>query len=111
MVTLSAGTYLLDKGLKLPNYTRLVGQGQDISTIKLSTKAPRETIALTNLKMSGEARCISIEDLAVNGNKKKDFQGKLPLAQEHLMIMKHQVVGVYQVILDMRELRKLLLKC
>lgn len=75
MVTLSAGTYLLDKGLKLPNYTRLVGQGQDISTIKLSTKAPRETIALTNLKMSGEAKCISIEDLAVNGNKKERFPG------------------------------------
>lgn len=73
MVTLSAGTYLLDKGLKLPNYTRLVGQGQDISTIKLSTKAPRETIALTNLKMSGEAKCISIEDLAVNGNKTARF--------------------------------------
>lgn len=76
MVTLSAGTYLLDKGLKLPNYTRLVGQGQDISTIKLSTKAPRETIALTNLKMSGEAKCISIEDLAVNGNKKERFPGQ-----------------------------------
>ncbi|MFG0935311.1 peptidase G2, partial [Staphylococcus sp. 231237_7MaSpsaltlick] len=53
-------------------------QGQDISTIKLSTKAPRETIALTNLKMSGEARCISIEDLAVNGNKKERFPGQTP---------------------------------
>lgn len=72
-VNLSAGTYLLDKGIKLPNYTRLVGQGQDISTIKLSTKAPRETIAITNLKMSGEARCISIENLAVNGDKMNRF--------------------------------------
>ncbi|MCM3071738.1 peptidase G2 [Staphylococcus equorum] len=72
-VNLSAGTYLLDKSIKLPNYTRLVGQGQDISTIKLSTKAPRETIAITNLKMSGEARCISIENLAVNGDKMNRF--------------------------------------
>lgn len=72
-VNLSAGTYLLDKGIKLPNYTRLVGQGQDISTIKLSTKAPRETIAITNLKISGEARCISIENLAVNGDKMNRF--------------------------------------
>lgn len=75
-VNLSAGTYLLDKGIKLPNYSRLVGQGQDISTIKLSTKAPRETIAITNLKMSGEAKCISIEHLAVNGNKKARFPEK-----------------------------------
>lgn len=74
-VNLSAGTYLLDKGIKLPNYTRLVGQGQDISTVKLTTKAPRETIAISNLKMSGEARCISIENLAVNGNKKERFPG------------------------------------
>ncbi|MDW8564718.1 peptidase G2 autoproteolytic cleavage domain-containing protein [Staphylococcus shinii] len=72
-VNLSAGTYLLDKGIKLPNYSRLVGQGQDISTIKLSTKAPRETIAITNLKMSGEAKCISVEHLAVNGNKTARF--------------------------------------
>ncbi|MGX5789883.1 peptidase G2 autoproteolytic cleavage domain-containing protein [Staphylococcus equorum] len=72
-VNLSAGTYLLDKGIKLPNYTRLVGQGQDISTIKLSKKAPRETIAITNLKMSGEAKCISIENLAVNGDKMNRF--------------------------------------
>ncbi|WP_426429056.1 peptidase G2 autoproteolytic cleavage domain-containing protein [Staphylococcus equorum] len=72
-VNLSAGTYLLDKGIKLPNYSRLVGQGQDISTIKLSKKAPRETIAITNLKMSGEAKCISIEHLAVNGDKMNRF--------------------------------------
>lgn len=75
-VTMSGGTYLLDKGIKLPNYTRLVGQGKDITTIKLSTKAPRETIAVTNSKMSGEARCISVEDFAINGNKVARFNEK-----------------------------------
>ena len=49
MVTMSAGTYLTT-GLKLPNNSRLVGQGKDITTIKLMDETPAENIGITNIK-------------------------------------------------------------
>lgn len=68
MVTMSAGTYLTT-GLKLPNNSRLVGQGKDITTIKLMDETPAENIGITNLKMSGFAENISVENFSFNGNK------------------------------------------
>lgn len=67
-VTMSGGTYLTT-GIKMPNNTRLVGQGKDITTIKLMDSTPAENIGVTNLKMSGNAENISLESFSFNGNK------------------------------------------
>ncbi|MCP6646210.1 hypothetical protein NL493_29120, partial [Klebsiella pneumoniae] len=69
-VTMSAGTYKV-YGLKLPNNTRLVGQGKDITTIKLADEAPAETVVITNLSMGGNAKNIAIENFSVDGNRKR----------------------------------------
>lgn len=68
LVTMSAGTYLTT-GIKMPNNSRLVGQGKDITTIKFMDSTPAENIGITNLKMSGNAKNISLENFAFDGNK------------------------------------------
>ncbi|NJI03686.1 glycoside hydrolase family 55 protein, partial [Staphylococcus agnetis] len=68
MVTMSAGTYLTT-GIKMPNNSRLVGQGADITIIKFMDNTPAENIGITNLKMSGYAKNISLENFSFNGNK------------------------------------------
>lgn len=67
-VTMSAGTYLTT-GIKMPNNSRLVGQGKDITTIKFMDITPAENLGITNLKMSGNAENISLESFSFNGNK------------------------------------------
>lgn len=67
-VTMSGGTYLTT-GIKMPNNSRLVGQGKDITTIKFMDITPAENIGITNLKMSGNAENISLENFSFNGNK------------------------------------------
>lgn len=67
-VTMSGGTYLTT-GIKMPNNSRLVGQGKDITTIKFMDETPAENIGITNLKMSGGAENISLESFSFNGNK------------------------------------------
>lgn len=67
-VTMSGGTYKV-YGLRLPNNTRLVGQGKDITTIKLADDAPADAIVVTNLSMGGNAKNIAIENFSVNGNR------------------------------------------
>lgn len=67
-VTMSGGTYLTT-GIKMPNNSRLVGQGKDITTIKFMDITPAENIGITNLKMSGNAENISLESFSFNGNK------------------------------------------
>lgn len=68
LVTMSAGTYLTT-GIKMPNNSRLVGQGKDITTIKFMDSTPAENIGITNLKMSGNAQNISLENFTFDGNK------------------------------------------
>ncbi|MCY1572436.1 peptidase G2 [Staphylococcus pettenkoferi] len=67
-VTMSGGTYLTT-GIKMPNNSRLVGQGKDVTTIKFMDETPAENIGITNLKMSGGAENISLESFSFNGNK------------------------------------------
>ncbi|MEJ7420143.1 hypothetical protein WL546_12900, partial [Staphylococcus warneri] len=55
--------------IKMPNNSRLVGQGKDITTIKFMDETPAENIGITNLKMSGGAENISLESFSFNGNK------------------------------------------
>ncbi|MDU3707043.1 peptidase G2 [Staphylococcus lugdunensis] len=68
LVTMSAGTYLTT-GIKMPNNSRLVGQGKDITKIKFMDNTPAENIGITNLKMSGAAKNISLENFEFDGNK------------------------------------------
>lgn len=68
LVTMSAGTYLTT-GIKMPNNSRLVGQGKDITTIKFMDSTPAQNIGITNLKMSGNAQNISLENFTFDGNK------------------------------------------
>lgn len=67
-VTMSGGTYKV-YGLKLPNNTRLVGQGKGITTIKLADDAPADAIVVTNLSMGGNAENIAIENFSIDGNR------------------------------------------
>lgn len=67
-VTMSGGTYLTT-GIKMPNNSRLVGQGKDITTIKFMDSTPPENIGITNLRMSGHAENISLENFTFDGNK------------------------------------------
>lgn len=67
-VTMSGGTYLTT-GIKMPNNSRLVGQGKDITTIKFMDSTPAENIGITNLRMSGHAENISLENFTFDGNK------------------------------------------
>lgn len=67
-VTMSAGTYKI-YGLKLPSNTRLVGQGKDITTLRVADDAKNDVIGVTNANMSGYAKNISIESFTLDGNK------------------------------------------
>ena len=70
-VTMSAGTYLTT-GIKMPNNSRLVGQGKDITTIKFMDITPAENLGITNLKMSGNAENISwkvFHSMVINSDK------------------------------------------
>lgn len=74
-VNMSAGIYLTT-GIKMPNNSRLVGQGKEITTIKFMDSTPAENIGITNLKMSGSAKNISLENFTFDGNKTRQG-GKL----------------------------------
>ncbi|MCJ1787218.1 peptidase G2 [Staphylococcus warneri] len=77
LVTMSAGTYLTT-GIKMPNNSRLVGQGKDITTIKFMDSTPAENIGITNLKMSGFAENISLEKFSFDGNKFRQSKSLKP---------------------------------
>lgn len=72
-VHMTAGTYKIKNGIKLPSNSVLSGEGKDISIIKLSDDSPRETIAITNEDMTGNAHNIAIKSLSVYGNKEARF--------------------------------------
>ncbi|MFS4466032.1 peptidase G2 autoproteolytic cleavage domain-containing protein [Staphylococcus haemolyticus] len=67
-VNMSAGLYRVT-GIKMPNDSRLVGQGKGITTIKLADNTPKENLGITNLKMSGNAKNIGLENFTFDGNK------------------------------------------
>lgn len=72
-VHMTAGTYKIRNGIKLPSDSVLSGEGKDISIIKLSDDSPRETLAITNEDMTGNAHNIAIKSLSVYGNKEARF--------------------------------------
>lgn len=76
-VNMSAGTYLTT-GIKMPNNSRLVGQGKDITTIKLMDSTPAENVGITNLRMSGTAQNISLESFTFDGNKTRQNSSLKP---------------------------------
>ncbi|WEN70359.1 peptidase G2 autoproteolytic cleavage domain-containing protein [Staphylococcus sp. NRL 16/872] len=76
-VNMSAGAYIVT-GIKIPNNTRLIGQGKDITTIKLANNTPAENCGITNLKTSGNAENISIENFTFDGNKFRQGGGLKP---------------------------------
>ncbi|WP_426458410.1 peptidase G2 autoproteolytic cleavage domain-containing protein [Staphylococcus nepalensis] len=65
---MTAGNYKV-MGIKLPNNTVLSGEGEDITTIKLSDDAPAENIVITNEDMTGQATNVGIKNFTVDGNK------------------------------------------
>lgn len=67
-LTMSSGTYLTT-GFKLPNNTRIVGQGENLTTIKFMDSTPAANIGITNLKMNGKAKNIVLENFGFDGNK------------------------------------------
>lgn len=76
-VNMSGGTYLVT-GIKMPNNSRLVGQGKDITKIKLMDSTPAENCGITNLKMSGMSKNISLENFEIDGNKFRQGGGLKP---------------------------------
>lgn len=75
-VHMTAGTYKIKDGIKLPSNTILSGEGEDISIIKLADDSPRETLAVTNLDMDGSAHNIGVEAFTIEGNKEARFPGE-----------------------------------
>ncbi|MGO2207374.1 MAG: peptidase G2 autoproteolytic cleavage domain-containing protein [Staphylococcus xylosus] len=72
-VHMTAGTYKVKNGIKLPNNTVLTGEGKDITTIILSEDSPRETITVANEDMTGNAQNIAIYGFTTHGNKEARF--------------------------------------
>ncbi|WP_337227877.1 peptidase G2 autoproteolytic cleavage domain-containing protein [Staphylococcus succinus] len=70
-VHMTAGTYNIKNGIKLPSNTVLSGEGKDITIIRLSDDSPRETLAVTNEDMTGSSENISVESFTIQGNKER----------------------------------------
>lgn len=73
---MTAGTYKIKNGIKLPNNTVLTGEGKDVTTIILSEDSPRETITVANEDMTGNAHNIAIDGFTTHGNKEARFPGE-----------------------------------
>ncbi|MBU0437750.1 peptidase G2 autoproteolytic cleavage domain-containing protein [Staphylococcus succinus] len=70
-VHMTAGTYKIKNGIKLPSRTLLSGEGERVTVIKLSDDSPRETIPVSNKDMDGTAEYIGTKDYSVDGNKER----------------------------------------
>lgn len=68
-VHMTAGTYKIKDGIKLPSNTVLSGEGIDITTIELSDDSPRKTVTISNKEMDGHAHNIATKDFTIHGNK------------------------------------------
>ncbi|MEC0387664.1 peptidase G2 autoproteolytic cleavage domain-containing protein [Bacillus velezensis] len=73
-LNLSAGTYIV-KGVKLPSWTYLIGQGKGVTTLKLHEDTPAGEWVITNSDHSGGNRNICVEGMTLDWN--PDRQGGL----------------------------------
>ncbi|MBM7029463.1 peptidase G2 autoproteolytic cleavage domain-containing protein [Bacillus velezensis] len=71
-LNLSAGTYIV-KGVKLPSWTYLVGQGKGVTTLKLHEDTPASEWVITNADHAGGNRNIYVEGMTLDWN--PDRQG------------------------------------
>ncbi|MGY5350916.1 glycosyl hydrolase family 28-related protein, partial [Bacillus subtilis] len=71
-VNLSAGTYIV-KGVKLPSWTYMVGQGIGVTTLKLHEDTPASEWVVTNEDHDGGNRNITVEGMTLDWN--PDRQG------------------------------------
>lgn len=67
LVFVPKGHYIV-KGLKIPSWTRLVGEGKGKTIIRLHDKAPRRRTLLVNKNPIGGNRNISVEYLTLDWN-------------------------------------------
>jgi hypothetical protein len=61
------GTYMT-KGIKLPSWTCLIGEGKGVTTIKLSNKTPKATQLITNKNHLKGNRNIFIQGMSLDWN-------------------------------------------
>ncbi|MDR4959578.1 peptidase G2 autoproteolytic cleavage domain-containing protein [Bacillus sonorensis] len=73
-LVLSAGTYLV-KGVKLPSWTYMVGQGIGVTTLKLHEDTPASEWVVTNADHTNGNRNIMVEGMSLDWN--PDRQGGL----------------------------------
>ncbi|MCY8386563.1 peptidase G2 [Bacillus inaquosorum] len=71
-INLSAGTYIV-KGVKLPSWTYMVGQGIGVTTLKLHEDTPASEWVVTNADHDGGNRNITVQGMTLDWN--PDRQG------------------------------------
>ncbi|MEC3678141.1 peptidase G2 autoproteolytic cleavage domain-containing protein [Bacillus velezensis] len=71
-INLSAGTYIV-KGVKLPSWTYLIGQGIGVTTLKLHEDTPASEWVITNADHAGGNQAIYVEGMSLDWN--PDRQG------------------------------------
>ncbi len=67
VVHVPKGTYLI-KGLKLPSYTCIIGEGKGVTTLKLHDDAPVAQWLLTNKNHTRGNRNILVENMSLDWN-------------------------------------------
>ncbi|MFO6498558.1 peptidase G2 autoproteolytic cleavage domain-containing protein [Bacillus sp. z60-11] len=71
-VELSAGTYIV-KGIKLPSWTYMIGQGKGVTTLKLHENTPASEWVITNADYEKGNRNIFVQGMSLDWN--PDRQG------------------------------------
>ncbi|MCY7813440.1 peptidase G2 [Bacillus spizizenii] len=66
-LNLSAGTYIV-KGVKLPSWTYIVGQGMGVTTLKLHEDTPASEWVITNADHASGNRNITVEGMTLDWN-------------------------------------------
>lgn len=66
-VKLSAGTYIV-KGVKLPSWTYLIGEGMGVTTLKLHEDTPASEWVITNADHASGNRNITVEGMTLDWN-------------------------------------------
>lgn len=66
-VKLSAGTYIV-KGVKLPSWTYLIGEGMGVTTLKLHEDTPASEWVITNADHANGNRNITVEGMTLDWN-------------------------------------------
>ncbi|PGX31027.1 peptidase G2 [Bacillus anthracis] len=70
-VHLSDGIYMVD-GIKLKNFTSLIGKGKGITLIKLKSDAPPGEFVISNDDIDGGNKYLYVSDLTIDGSAKRD---------------------------------------